>query len=180
MCLIKPECHNFKFSVESKFSQNDALTTYGLCRQAKYGDVQGERPSWTDIKGRYKWDAWAQYRGTSMDDAKRMCLNFVLPKLESFGVQTEDSQKDSKEKDYKDCLAKQGMDEKEIQKQIDQQQQAEEDVLGDGSDVPVPEAQSSSHLGLTLLVFSLVLLMIVFCVIKKKSNKRKSTFKTSA
>mgnify|MGYP006122838299 CR=1 FL=1 len=95
--MIKPENPNCKFSAEEKFSMGDALKTYGLCTQARFGDVPGERPGIFDIRARKKWDAWAEYRGVSKEDAQRMCVNFITPLIENQGFSTENPQKDSKE-----------------------------------------------------------------------------------
>lgn len=45
------------------------LTLYGLFKQATNGDAGGDRPGMMDIKGRAKYDAWAERRGMSTDEA---------------------------------------------------------------------------------------------------------------
>jgi diazepam-binding inhibitor (GABA receptor modulator, acyl-CoA-binding protein) len=46
------------------------LKLYALYKQATAGDVDGQRPGFTDLIGRAKWDAWNELEGTSGDDAK--------------------------------------------------------------------------------------------------------------
>ena len=47
------------------------LRLYALFKQASAGDVQGEKPGFTDIAGKYKYEAWAALKGTPADTAKR-------------------------------------------------------------------------------------------------------------
>ncbi len=46
------------------------LELYGLFKQASSGDVTGKRPGMLDMKGKAKYDAWAQRKGMSQDEAK--------------------------------------------------------------------------------------------------------------
>jgi diazepam-binding inhibitor (GABA receptor modulating acyl-CoA-binding protein) len=43
------------------------LKLYGLYKQATEGTIKGKRPSFTDVKGRAKYDAWARLRGKSQE-----------------------------------------------------------------------------------------------------------------
>lgn len=45
------------------------LKLYAYYKQAIAGDVDGDRPGFTDIKGRAKYDAWDKISGTSADEA---------------------------------------------------------------------------------------------------------------
>ena len=45
------------------------LELYALYKQATVGDVDGKRPGMMDFKGRAKYDAWAERKGISKDDA---------------------------------------------------------------------------------------------------------------
>ena len=45
------------------------LKLYALYKQATVGDVQGSRPGFMDMAGRFKYDAWAKLKGTSTDQA---------------------------------------------------------------------------------------------------------------
>jgi len=47
------------------------LKIYALYKQASTGDVQGERPGFFDFVGGAKYDAWAELKGTSPQQAKQ-------------------------------------------------------------------------------------------------------------
>jgi acyl-CoA-binding protein len=51
-------------------SNETLLKLYALYKQATDGDVQGDRPGFTDLRGRAKYDAWANLAGTPNDEAK--------------------------------------------------------------------------------------------------------------
>ena len=53
------------------------LKIYGLYKQATAGDATGERPGFTDLVGRAKFDAWGGFQGVSKDDAMRKYIDFV-------------------------------------------------------------------------------------------------------
>jgi len=53
------------------------LELYALYKQGSAGDVDGKRPGMLDIKGRAKWDAWAQKKGQSRDAAMEAYVALV-------------------------------------------------------------------------------------------------------
>jgi diazepam-binding inhibitor (GABA receptor modulator, acyl-CoA-binding protein) len=53
------------------------LKLYALYKQASIGDVEGSRPSFTDMVGRAKFDAWAEVKGISQDDAMQQYIDLV-------------------------------------------------------------------------------------------------------
>ena len=53
------------------------LELYALYKQADAGDVRGDRPSVLDVVGRAKYDAWAQRKGVSRDEAMRSYVALV-------------------------------------------------------------------------------------------------------
>ncbi len=53
------------------------LKLYALYKQATVGDVQGKRPGFTDLVGRFKYDAWAALAGTSTADAEKQYVDHV-------------------------------------------------------------------------------------------------------
>lgn len=53
------------------------LRLYSLFKQATDGDVHGAKPGFTDIVGKYKYDAWDALKGTSLDDAKQQYIGLV-------------------------------------------------------------------------------------------------------
>ncbi|WP_233863161.1 acyl-CoA-binding protein [Paraburkholderia adhaesiva] len=53
------------------------LRLYALYKQATKGDVQGDKPGFTDIVGKYKYEAWSALQGTSQDAAKQQYVELV-------------------------------------------------------------------------------------------------------
>ena len=53
------------------------LQLYALYKQATSGDVDGERPGFTDMVARAKWDAWNALKGTTADDAMQRYIALV-------------------------------------------------------------------------------------------------------
>ena len=53
------------------------LKIYGLYKQATVGDNTEKKPSFSDMVGRAKWDAWNGLKGTSSDDAKRQYVELI-------------------------------------------------------------------------------------------------------
>jgi acyl-CoA-binding protein len=53
------------------------LKIYALYKQGANGDVGGERPGFTDMVGRAKYDAWAALQGTSQDDAMQQYIDLI-------------------------------------------------------------------------------------------------------
>lgn len=50
-------------------SNDDMLALYSLYKQATEGDVSGKRPSAFNMVARAKYDAWAEKKGMSKDEA---------------------------------------------------------------------------------------------------------------
>ncbi len=53
------------------------LKIYSLYKQATEGDVEGKRPGFTDMVGRAKYDAWAEQKGKSADDAMQEYIDLI-------------------------------------------------------------------------------------------------------
>lgn len=53
------------------------LKIYGLYKQASSGDVSGERPGFTNMVGRAKFDAWDSMKGTSSEDAMQQYIDLI-------------------------------------------------------------------------------------------------------
>ena len=56
---------------------DDMLSLYALFKQASKGDVSGDRPGMFDLVGKAKYDAWAEIKGTSKDDAMKKYVALV-------------------------------------------------------------------------------------------------------
>ena len=53
------------------------LRLYALFKQATDGDVHGDKPGFTDIVGKYKYDAWAALHGTAPETARQQYVELV-------------------------------------------------------------------------------------------------------
>ena len=58
-------------------SNEELLQLYALFKQATEGDVSGERPGGFDFKAIAKYDAWAEVKGKSKDDAMKEYITLV-------------------------------------------------------------------------------------------------------
>ena len=53
------------------------LKIYALYKQATAGDNSEKRPSFSDVVGRAKWDAWEKLKGTGLDAAKQQYIDLI-------------------------------------------------------------------------------------------------------
>ena len=53
------------------------LKIYALFKQASSGDATGERPGFTDMIGRAKWDAWHALAGTTQEQAQHQYIDLI-------------------------------------------------------------------------------------------------------
>ena len=53
------------------------LKLYALYKQGSSGDADGKRPGFTDMVGRAKFDAWAELKGTSKDEAMQQYIDLI-------------------------------------------------------------------------------------------------------
>ncbi|CAM2067656.1 Acyl-CoA-binding protein [Sulfidibacter corallicola] len=58
-------------------SNENLLKLYALFKQGTKGDVSGPEPSAFDFKGKAKYGAWADLKGTSQDDAKEQYIQLI-------------------------------------------------------------------------------------------------------
>jgi acyl-CoA-binding protein len=53
------------------------LRLYALYKQAMVGDVSGDRPGFSDLVDRFKYDAWAKVKGMPMEEAMQSYIDLV-------------------------------------------------------------------------------------------------------
>lgn len=53
------------------------LKLYANFKQATDGDVQGDKPGFTDFVNRAKYEAWAKLKGTSSEEAMKAYIKLV-------------------------------------------------------------------------------------------------------
>ena len=64
-------------SLTQRPSNEELLDLYALFKQATEGDATGERPGGFDFKAIAKFDAWADKRGLSGDQARQQYIDLV-------------------------------------------------------------------------------------------------------
>jgi len=58
-------------------TNEELLKIYALFKQATEGDVSGERPGGFDFKAIAKFDAWAELKGKTVEQAKQEYVDFM-------------------------------------------------------------------------------------------------------
>ena len=53
------------------------LKMYALYKQASSGDASGDRPGFSDMVGRAKWDAWDALKGTPKEAAMQQYVDLI-------------------------------------------------------------------------------------------------------
>lgn len=71
------EAVNYIQTAEGDFKPSNEmkLEFYALYKQATEGDVTGKRPGMMDFVGRAKYDAWAELKGTSSEEAMQKYID---------------------------------------------------------------------------------------------------------
>lgn len=58
-------------------SNSTLLEIYGLYKQATEGDIETDKPGFSDLVGRAKWEAWNKLRGVSAEDAMQRYIDLI-------------------------------------------------------------------------------------------------------
>ena len=66
-------------------ANDELLNIYALFKQATAGDVSGKRPGMLDIKGRAKYDAWAEKQGMAKKAAMQDYVDYVATLQAKYG-----------------------------------------------------------------------------------------------
>ena len=64
-------------SLSERPDNGTLLKIYALYKQATEGDNEAKKPSFTDMVGRAKWDAWEKLKDMSPDDAKQQYIDLI-------------------------------------------------------------------------------------------------------
>ena len=64
-------------SISERPDNATLLKIYALYKQATAGDNTEKKPSFSDMVGRAKWDAWEKLKGTSADEAKQQYVDLI-------------------------------------------------------------------------------------------------------
>ena len=74
---FKKAVQRSKEDIKERPSNDNLLKIYALYKQATEGDVSGERPGGFDFKAIAKYDAWANLKGKSADDAMTEYIELI-------------------------------------------------------------------------------------------------------
>lgn len=64
-------------NLEERPDNMTLLEIYALFKQATAGDISGERPGFTDMVARAKFDAWSGVKGLSKDQAMQKYVDLI-------------------------------------------------------------------------------------------------------
>ncbi|CAI5760403.1 unnamed protein product [Candida verbasci] len=65
-------------------NDDELLKLYGLYKQATIGDNNTTKPGTFDFKGKYKWQAWEDLKGTSQEEAEKKYIEFASELIEKY------------------------------------------------------------------------------------------------
>lgn len=65
-------------------TDDELLKLYGLYKQATVGDNETAKPGMFDLKGKYKWQAWLDLKGTSQEEAEQQYIAFATELIEKY------------------------------------------------------------------------------------------------
>ena len=63
--------------LSSRPDNQTLLRLYGAYKQATEGDNEGNKPGFSDLVARAKWEAWTKLEGTSADEAMQQYIDLV-------------------------------------------------------------------------------------------------------
>ncbi|EPQ13766.1 Acyl-CoA-binding protein [Myotis brandtii] len=72
--------------LKSKPADDEMLFLYSRYKQATVGDIDKEQPGMMDLKGRAKWGAWNELKGTTREDAMKAYIGKVEELKQKYGI----------------------------------------------------------------------------------------------
>ncbi|XP_036074357.1 acyl-CoA-binding protein-like [Rousettus aegyptiacus] len=72
--------------LKTKPTDDEMLFIYSHYKQATMGDINTEWPGMLDFKGKAKWDAWNELKGTSEEDSMKAYINHVEELKKKYGI----------------------------------------------------------------------------------------------
>lgn len=64
-------------SLSQRPDNSTLLQLYALYKQATEGDVATPKPGFSDMVGRFKWDAWSKLKGVGSEDAMQRYIDQI-------------------------------------------------------------------------------------------------------
>ncbi|CAH6721114.1 acyl-CoA-binding protein [[Candida] jaroonii] len=71
-------------NLTKKPTDDELLNLYGLFKQATVGDNTTSKPGFLDLKGKYKWEAWTELKGTSQEEAEEKYITLADELIEKY------------------------------------------------------------------------------------------------
>lgn len=64
-------------NISQRPDNSTLLQLYALYKQASEGDIASDKPGFSDLVGRAKWDAWNRLKGLSQEDAMQQYVDLI-------------------------------------------------------------------------------------------------------
>ena len=64
-------------NISQRPDNSTLLQIYALYKQATEGDVTGDKPGFSDLVGRAKWDAWNKVNGLPKEEAMQQYVDLI-------------------------------------------------------------------------------------------------------
>lgn len=71
------QAHADALKLDSRPDNATLLKLYASYKQASEGDNERDKPSFSDLVARAKWDAWKKLEGTGTDEAMQQYIDLV-------------------------------------------------------------------------------------------------------
>ena len=72
--------------INGKRNTEELKNLYGLYKQATVGDINIDKPTMLDFKGRDKWNAWNEKKGKSRHDSEVEYITFINELIKKYGL----------------------------------------------------------------------------------------------
>ncbi|KAJ6225545.1 hypothetical protein RDWZM_004090 [Blomia tropicalis] len=72
-------------NLKSRPTDQELLEVYALFKQATIGDCNTPKPGMFDLKGKAKWEAWNNMKGTSKEDATQKYIALANQLAQKYG-----------------------------------------------------------------------------------------------
>lgn len=81
------QCAKDVMNLKTDPTNEEMLEVYALFKQAMVGDCSTSCPSFWDVKGKAKWNAWNAKKGVSSDLAKTSYIRLVGNLKKTYGFE---------------------------------------------------------------------------------------------
>lgn len=88
------KCSKHIQSIAGSLDNDTLLKLYGLYKQSNEGPCNVPKPSWYDMKGKAKWEAWKSLGSLDRNEAKKSYIDLVLTLSPQFSFDDAKSKRD--------------------------------------------------------------------------------------